>query len=300
MKNELKVGITIVAALLLLSAVLWWAKDVQIGNVKRIGILFPNVSGLQIGDPVTMNGVKLGSVESMQVISHSGGQGVSVGVQLPPDLPLYRDASARLMMLEVLTGKKIELSSGTAALGDLREGDLIRGRFTADIPELVGFVGEAIDTLRLIISEVQTTLQNANTLLGDAGVQSDVRETLKNLRSATGDFASVARTLRGTDLKGLLAKVDRTIESISQIADDLRPELKSTVSDIRSTLKDARELIGSINGITAKLNDDRPTLVNKLLNDTTFTARIDTVVAHLDSLLKLGAKDGMKVQLRLF
>jgi ABC-type transporter Mla subunit MlaD len=101
MKPELKVGLSVVAAALIVWLVIWWAKDVRVGQ-RSLNILFPNVSGLQIGDPVTVHGMRAGKVESIQILQN----GVNVTASISPDIKLYRNASAKLLMLELMTGKK--------------------------------------------------------------------------------------------------------------------------------------------------------------------------------------------------
>ncbi|MBC8042047.1 MAG: MCE family protein [Rhizobacter sp.] len=311
MKPEFKVGITVIAALIILGGSLWWGKQWNLGAERRVSILFSNVSGLQEGDPVTISGVRQGKVESIQIIARPEASKnaapvaarnslVNVSVSLPTDAVLYRDATARLMMLELISGKKIELSAGSPASGVLREGEVVSGKFASDIPELVGFVGEALDTLRLVIRDAQGTLQSANRIIGDAGFQEDVKLTLQNLRAATGDLAVVSRDVRQSNVKGLVAKIDRAVTSLGQIADDLKPELKGTVTDVRKTVKDADELILSIKSITEKLNTDRATLLNKLLYDEAFYLKLDGILNHLDSVLTGSSKDGVKVKVQIF
>lgn len=295
MKPELKVGLSVVAAALIVWLVIWWAKDVRVGQ-RSINILFPNVSGLQIGDPVTVRGMKAGKVESIQILQN----GVNVTASLQPDVKIYRNASAKLAMLELMTGKKIELSTGTADAGDLQPGDLIQGSFTADIPALVGFAGEAADTLRYLISDLQLTLHNANALIGDPELRDDLKISVRNLRLITEDLKSVSRDLRQTDLKNLIAKVDQTLTTVDALIKDLQPQLNGALGDVRSTVKNADELLASLKQLSDRLQTDKQSLIGKALNDEQFAAKIDSVILHLNNVLKLGEKEGINVKLRVF
>ncbi len=295
MKPELKVGLSVVAAALIVWLVIWWARDVRVGQ-RSLNILFPNVSGLQIGDPVTVRGMKAGKVESIQILQN----GVNVVISLSPDIKLYRNASAKLTMLELMTGKKIELSTGTADAGELQSGDLIQGSFTADIPALVGFAGEAVDTLRYLVADLQLTLRNANAFIGDPELRNDLKVSVHNLRIITEDLKNVSRDLRQTDIKSLIAKVDQTITTIDALLKDLQPQLNGTISDVRSTVKNANELIASLKQLSDRLQNDRNSLIGKALNDERFSAKLDSVILHLNEVLKLGEKEGINVKLRVF
>ncbi len=295
MKPELKVGLSVVVAALIVWLVIWWAKDVRVGQ-RSVNILFPNVSGLQLGDPVTVRGMKAGKVESIQILQN----GVNVSVSLSPDVKLYRNASAKLTMLELMTGKKIELFTGTSDAGDLQAGDLIQGSFMADIPALVGFAGEAVDTLRYLVSDLQLTLRNANALIGDPELRDDLKISVRNLRLITEDLKSVSRDLRQTDLKSLIAKVDQTLTAVDALIKDLQPQLNGTISDVRSTVKNADTLLASLKQLSDRLQNDKHSLIGKALNDEQFAAKIDSVILHLNEVLKLGEKEGINVKLRVF
>lgn len=295
MKPELKVGLAVAVAALALWLVIWWAKDVKVGQ-QTANILFPNVSGLQVGDPVTARGVKAGKVESIQVLPN----GVNVRVSLSPDLKLYRNASAKLTMLELMTGKKIELFAGTSDAGELQSGDLIQGAFSADVPTLVGYAGEAVDTLRYLVADLQLVLRNANALIGDPELREDLKISVKNLRVITEDLKVVSHDLRQTDIKSLVARIDQTLASVDALLKELQPQLSGALGDVRQTVKNADELIASLKQLSDRLQRDRQSLVGKVLNDEQFVAKLDSVIAHLNNVLKLGEKEGINVKLRVF
>ncbi|ACF13937.1 Mammalian cell entry related domain protein [Chloroherpeton thalassium ATCC 35110] len=295
MNKEFKVGLTVTLALLLLGASLIWVKDVQVGT-KTANILFSNVSGLEIGSPVTINGVKKGKVEALQIL----GSNVNAQISLAPDVTVYRDATARLLMRELMTGKKIELEPGTPASGELPPGDLIQGLFIADIPELVGYAGEAIDTLRILVGDMRQTLHNANMIIGDQALQEDLKITIKNIRLASSDLVQISRDMRTVDIKGIAQKVDTTLVNINEFSSRLEPELTQTVKHVQGTLTHADTLIESLQDLTSRLSTDKQTLAGKILNDPKFMAKIDSVVTDLDSLVRRGYDDGINVRLKLF
>jgi phospholipid/cholesterol/gamma-HCH transport system substrate-binding protein len=295
MKPELKVGLTVSFALILLGFALWWAKDVRVGS-KKIGVRFENVSGLQPGDPVMISGLRIGKVDDIALRDGY----VYVQLSVSPEVVLYRNATARIAMLELMTGKKVELYPGSKEAGELAQGEVIRGTFLADIPDLVGGAGSTIDTLKILIADVRRTLQSADAIIGDETVQENLKISIQNLRSATTDLAALSRDLRSANIKALIANIDRTIATVEKLINDIQPELKGALSDARGTLRNADSLVVSLKDLTQRLKTDRSTLVGKVLNDEQFVMKLDSVVSNLDSVLKLGQKAGIKVQLRIF
>lgn len=295
MKPELKVGLTVSFALALLGFVLWWAKDVQVGS-KQFNVRFENVSGLQAGDPVMISGLRVGKVDNITLRDGH----VNVLISIAPDITLYRNATAYIAMLELMTGKKVELSQGSKDAGELAQGETIRGVFLSDIPELIGGAGGTIDTLKILIADVRRVLRNADAFIGDEEVQENLKISVRNLRHATTDLAVLSRDLRSANIKTLLNNIDRTIGTVEKLINEIQPELKGALGDARGTLRDADSLVISLKELTNRLKTDRSTLVGKVLNDEKFVMKLDSVVSNLDSILKLGQKEGIKVQLRIF
>ncbi|MFN3427322.1 MAG: MlaD family protein [Candidatus Thermochlorobacter sp.] len=295
MKPELKVGLTVSFALALLGFALWWAKDVQVGSTQ-FNVRFENVSGLQVGDPVMISGLRVGKVDNITLRDGH----VNVLISIAPDITLYRNATAYIAMLELMTGKKIELSQGSKDAGELAKGETIRGVFLSDIPELIGGAGGTIDTLKILIADVRRVLRNADAFIGDEDVQENLKISVRNLRNATTDLAVLSRDLRSANIKALLANIDRTIVTVEKLINEIQPELKGALGDARSALRDADSLVISLKDLTNRLKTDRSTLVGKVLNDEKFVMKLDSVVSNLDSILKLGQKEGIKVQLRIF
>ena len=64
-KTEIKVGITVLVALVVLILVYGWANNFSLNSNKMLYIQFPTVAGLEIGDLVSVNGVRKGLVESI-------------------------------------------------------------------------------------------------------------------------------------------------------------------------------------------------------------------------------------------
>lgn len=75
MKNsratEIKVGVTVLLGLLVFIWVLGWAKNFSVSSSDNIvRVSFNKVSGLEIGNNVTVNGVRKGSVKDFYIQAH--------------------------------------------------------------------------------------------------------------------------------------------------------------------------------------------------------------------------------------
>ena len=89
-KTEIKVGITVVVGVLVFLWIFGWAKNYNINsNRKEMTIEFNSVAGLEVGDAATINGVRKGFVDDIEV----KGNKVIVKVNLDNDVKLMKDAT---------------------------------------------------------------------------------------------------------------------------------------------------------------------------------------------------------------
>jgi len=88
-KTDIKVGLTVIVALMVLIWVLGWAKNFSL-NADRthVNIKFQNVAGLEVGDNVTVNGVRKGFVDGIVTKNDY----VIVQVSLDNDVKLKENA----------------------------------------------------------------------------------------------------------------------------------------------------------------------------------------------------------------
>ena len=67
-KTEIRVGLTVLVGILVFIWILGWAKNFSLqSNEQSVKVRFSNVSGLEIGDQVTVNGMRKGYVKEMIV-----------------------------------------------------------------------------------------------------------------------------------------------------------------------------------------------------------------------------------------
>ena len=110
-KTEIRVGVTVVLGLLIFIWILGWAKNFSLTPSENyLFVKFNNASGLEIGDDVTVNGVRKGNVEDIKVDD----QNVIVKISLDNDVQLKQDAKFGISMLDLMGGKKVEIEPGSS------------------------------------------------------------------------------------------------------------------------------------------------------------------------------------------
>ncbi len=180
-KTEIKVGVTVVLSLLLLIFIISWARNMSLtANRKHLLVRFQSVSGLEVGDQVTVNGVRQGNVEAII----NDGTRVLANLSLDADTRLQRDAIISVDMLDLMGGKKVEIDRGTSdTLLDFSQ--VANGNFSADVPLVMKTVGTVMNEVPEIIKSLNESLYAIKTFIKDDSLKSNIRTTMQELSLMT-------------------------------------------------------------------------------------------------------------------
>jgi phospholipid/cholesterol/gamma-HCH transport system substrate-binding protein len=291
---ELRVGIVVAVAAIILFLGIIWIKEYRF-NVERYeyGVLFPNVGALSVGDPVTVLGVKKGTVERIIL---SGGD-VLVTFNLTTDVKLKKDAKFTVMNIGLMGERFIDVSPGhSPELLDLSKP--VEGFYDTGIPEVMGMAGQMLDEIRRLVAHLEG-------IFGTEWAQESFRETIKNLRKLSADlvtlldrnkdkFEKTATDLSYTssELRGL---VERNKEKLQSSVDNFSAS-SAKLDTITTTLS---SLSTSLKNLTQKIESGEGTF-GKLVNDSTLYNDLRKTTQNVDELItdiKKNPKKYLKVSL---
>lgn len=247
-KTEIKVGLTVLAAILIFLWIFGWAKNISIRSTENIiKVSFQNVAGLEIGDPVTVNGFRKGYVNDMKVLPNE----VIVEIALDNDVSLKKDARFSISMLDLMGGKKVEIYPGESSeVLDLTE--IHHGIFLSDIPAVMSLLGSVQDDLVTVLKDVKVTLSSMNQYLTDEKFSSDIKQSFKNLNSLTAEINSLVQQNKN-NIKVLTDNAILLTENSNQL-------IKTNEQNIHDLIKNMNEVANRSNQL---LND-----VSRLTNET--------------------------------
>ena len=180
-KTEIRVGITVIVGLIIFIWILGWAKNFSLtSNQKNLLVKFNSVSGLEIGDNVSVNGVRKGFVEDFNL----QGDKVIVKLSLDNDVKLQKDATFSISMLDLMGGKKVNINPGTSPQ-PLDYNEVQTGTFYADIPEVMSMLGTVEGDIPSIVKDIKITLSSLNNYLTDNNLNTNIKTSLSNLSRAS-------------------------------------------------------------------------------------------------------------------
>lgn len=273
---------------------------------KLLKIRFPNSGGLQVSEPVVVNGVKRGTVVSVE--NNNGG--VLVKVMLDNYYDIKTDAIAKITLLEITGGKKIEIHPGIMSSKFSLTKEMI-GTTPPDISELVTLVGEVSGDAITLVRRIDTIAASATGLLSDGKVVNDIRHTVSNASELSGSLNKFVGD-NYSKLENSVNNLNALSASLRKAVDKHEPGIEKIINDIEFTLSDARKLIinidSTVNGANTLVsnlntitNDIRNGngFVSRLMYDKNLNNQLDSAFTNLAELLIMIRNHGVNVNVRL-
>lgn len=303
---EIKVGIVSLVALVLLVAGIILGKGMVLSKTIPIKIRFPNSGGIQATSPVLVNGVKRGTVGSVKNDNGS----VLITVDLDNTDDIYSDVSARITILEVTGGKKIEIFPGKSGNKFNVDNEII-GETPADIADLVAVAGGMVNELTAMVKRLDTIAVSVNTILSDGEVNSKLRKVLNNSDQITEDLKMLINNNKGNlasslkDAKDIVADLKVAVKNnepkIAKLIDNLDEKVNGLGAFLKKTengLNNVDAVLGDLKAISSEIKSGKGA-ANKLIFDKKFAEKIDSTINILNNFIKTVHKKGINANVRL-
>lgn len=305
--TEFKVGllITISIILLIIGIIAGQSYRVESGK-KNVNFIFPNSGGIKISEPVVINGVAHGNVKSIQNYKDS----VWIVASIDKDIDIRSNASARITILELTGGKKIELYPGTSDEKYDPE-NFISGSTPPDLQELIATHGTASGNLTQILGNLDNALASVNRLLSNDTLISNFQNIIENTD------ATISRL--NLLISHNYSRLDETIEDLHSISNNLDNLIKNNQSQVNSIsrnldtmLSDAKPVIEKVNQLFDSLNiviinlqaisnelKSGDGIASRLIYDKNLSAKLDSTLIQLDTLLNQIIRYGINTNIRI-
>ncbi len=314
-RKELLVGTVIIVALAVGVVGTLWLQGTNFGNpTTEVDVLLESVGQLSEGNPVTYRGVGIGQVSSINV--EPGGQVVRVSllirraVELPTDAGVVlgpeslfgdwqaeivsRESFPRFDFFEVPAGSPSSVIGGyslpeitrlTASAEQISDNlaDLTDRMELAFNQETANNLATAIANIEAITQEVRTLVQQQGVVA--ASITSNADSALTEIELAASaarrSFERVDGVLAAAEIDSLIVDLHAAASGIRSLTEDLADDS----TGVSATLTRADSAFVRVDRLAARLEAGEGSL-GRLLTDTTFAVRAESVLLSLDLLLQ--------------
>ena len=284
MSNEFKVGLIGILGLITLYLGSNFLKGYDFfSSTKTYYVIYDNVDGLIVSNPVIVNGYSIGRVSDISILQEYNNQ-ILVTLDINNDLVIGDTSLATLSSNDVLGSKAIILSIGNIE-NPIEEGDTIRAEVDRGLTELIESAGPITDNLSVTISRlndlllslqgsgdlISKTLKNFNDVLNSTNSlindnESGLSSTVDNLETLTNN------------LNSKIDKIDPLLSSIQNTFDDLNK------IQFEKTFNQIDKLLFSMNNVFDDIDNCEGTL-SKLLKEDSLYNNLNKTAYDLDKLL---------------
>lgn len=232
-KRNLRVGLLAIAALLLVAMTI-----LMVGNRRQLFIRhtryttsFLNVTGLEHGSPVKLNGVTVGFIEDIEL--PAGAQQPRIEIRFTLDSRyterIREDSAVSIKSMGLLGDKYLEITSGSIDSPRILEGGVVPGRDPAELSQFVSTGGDLLQNLISISVSLKTILGRVEAgegLLGELTRSPDSGSHLsENLTDTVATLGSILGKIeRG---EGLLGRMVSEESGSGDILDELKASSRS-------------------------------------------------------------------------
>lgn len=209
MKREVKIGIFAIVILLCFWAAIRFLSGIDIFSRNMIyHATYSNVSGLQSAAPVTINGVKVGTVEAIELKDTT----VVIDIAVNRKYGIPSDSKAKIYSDGLLGSKAIVIELGSSAQM-LQKGDTIASAVNRDLMDVAGSELEFFkQKLSTITDDLSVTLRNLNSLIENNS--DDFSATMSHLNSISASLDQVL-TREKTDLVSIVNSLEQLARTLS-------------------------------------------------------------------------------------
>jgi len=284
-KNAFKVGLAIIAALLIFFFGIRYFEDIPITGSKVITTSLDRVDGLLEGTSVNVSGVRVGSVMGINLVPRSGE--VTVELRLDKNVELPVDTYAKISGMAAFGSVQLELVPGSSS-EMIADGGHLEGR-TAGLLDVLGSAAdEYMGKADSLIAGVEGSLENVNLQLEDPN--SDLRGTLSSLRSVTQELDRTIRSQRN-EISAIMSNLQTSTGSLSDLSASSSEGLPPVIDQLGATLKASEATANNLTKMSADLNELITSLnqeggtLGLLASDPALYNKLDSTLTNLNKLI---------------
>ena len=287
--KEFKVGIFAIITLTALYFGFNFLKGSDLfSNSHKYYVIYGNIGGLEVSNPVKINGVSVGRVSAKKLMQSKEGNQVVVEMSLDGNIVLGKDAVA-LLESDLLGSISISVDDGDLSQ-PINYGDTIKGEIQKGLQSILE------EGAKPVMSNLEVTIAKINAILDNfEGTSSSIKETLGSFKKAADDIDWLVRKnntvlsetlseyrVLATDLQKEVKGIGPILDKYGDLADSLKAvEFNKTLGKLNTTLDELNTVIAQLNtesGTLGKLinNDSLYNTLNKTLED------FDKVMIHLE------------------
>ncbi|HEV2223185.1 MAG TPA: MlaD family protein [Candidatus Acidoferrales bacterium] len=281
--TELRVGLFVLAGLVLLAVAVFYVTGVNWGPKYSLKTFLPEVSDLQVGAPVSLDGVMVGNVQKLTINPHPGDHTQNIQIDMRIDKRyqnlIRTDSQASLVTSGLLGNRYVNISRGSGQVVQ-NQGTIpgIAGNNMQEIVErgveLEANLGQLTQQVGDIIGAVRKGQGTIGKFIYDPSMYNHMNATVAKAESIVSGVqagqGSIGKLVASDELYN---KVDATMGHAETIFGDIQAQ-KGTLGKLvydPVVYDQTKQFLTNSNALLAGVRDGKGTLGKLVTDDSVFT-----------------------------
>lgn len=285
-QNEVKIGLTVVIAMLIAIIGFRMLQDVPLLRPSlQLRTVFSQVDGVSQGSSVFMSGVKVGSVNR---ITLAGPDSVEVVLNLSYTRGVPVGSRAYVEPSDLIGGKRVRI-----VLSDEEEmvpdGGYIRGVYDpGGFAKFEEFSDEIKPDIKSTTGSLASVLDQIDQVLKDGGKE-DVRQTIQSLGSSTRQIDRLLRE-RSADLEESIVSLKNIMGNLDTLSSGRQSQLDEILKNLEVTTRQLGVISEELGGVSSELNlmmqavNSGEGTIGRLIQDPSLYENLDSLAVNLKNI----------------
>ena len=292
-QNEIKIGLTIVIAMLIAIIGFRVMQDVPLFRPSlQLHTVFERVDGVSAGTSVFMSGVKVGSVNRVRL---AGPDSVEVIMNLSYTEGIPVGSRAYIEPADLIGSKRVRIHhSGKDEMipdGGYIEGVYDHGAFA----EFQEFAEDLKPDIERSAGSLAAVLEQVDDVLKESGKE-DIRQTMSAL-NRTSQQVSRLLEARSADIEESIVHLKQALANLDTLSAGSQQQLEEILVNLETTTRELSVMSAELGGVTTELhvmmqqiNTGEGTL-GRLIQDPSLYENLDSLAVNLKNISRILEED---------
>ncbi|MGA2193306.1 MAG: MlaD family protein [Nitrospirota bacterium] len=299
--SELKVGILVVSALVLLAVgiIEIGANLPLLSRTYNLYLRMDNSLGLRVGSVVRLAGIEVGNVKDISLPSDPNDKNlvISLSIQDKYRDRIRQDSTAMVRTMGLLGDKYLDISIGSPSSPEMKPGGVLTILKETQLANVLAGASSGLEGLNVVLGQLKIILGTVSSGQGTAGLLLKDPRLYQQLNNSAAGLESVVNDLKkGKGSAGKLIEdpeVYQNLADVSRKARELVAKLdsgsfaelsedKDFYLNLKTVSENLRDLSASSKELVENLNTGS---LARISGDKELYARIDRVSSRLDSMM---------------
>lgn len=282
--KEIKVAVLVILSIVLFYWGFAFLKGKNLFDTStKLYAVYDNVAGLVEAAPVTINGLIIGKVNTIEMLP-DGKMKVEL-IITNEQIKIAKSSEAQIMDSGLIGGREIAIINNFSDTNYTQSGDILKTSNKLGLTdELANQIGPVKDKVEVLLENANKLIENLNATL-DATTQQKLKASIVSLEKTMSEFSQISKNANEillenkSKLNTTLSNFEKTSSSLNSMTTSLeKANLGATVKKLEATLT-------NVNGIMDNLEQGKGSM-GKLLNDDAVYTNLAKTSKELELLLQ--------------